>query len=108
MVQYNSLNVKLSNLQLYKLKSATKNETVLVLRLSLNIVGDNKTNVPLESLLTNEQVKNLCKTFSNNLLTDIMLSKTQLSKKVQLRGFLGKLLDALLKTGLPLIKNVIK
>ena len=45
MTQYNSLNVKLSNSQLYKFKSAIKNETV-VLRLSSNIIGDNETNFP--------------------------------------------------------------
>ena len=40
--QYNSLNVKLSNSQLNKLKSAIENETEVVLRLSLNIIGDNE------------------------------------------------------------------
>ena len=53
-------------------------------------------------------VKNLCKTFSNNLSTDIKLSKTHLSKMIQLGGFLGRLPGPLLKTGLTLIKNVIK
>ena len=37
-----------------------------------------------------------------------MLSKVQLSKMIQSRGFLGRLLGPLLKTGLPLMKNVIK
>ena len=36
------------------------------------------------------------------------LSKTQLSKMIQSGGFLGRLFDPFLKTGLPLIKNVIK
>ena len=40
MTQYNSLNVKLSNSQLNKLKSAAKNQTELVLRLSPNLIGD--------------------------------------------------------------------
>ena len=44
MTQYNSFNVKLSNSQLNKLKSATKNETEMVLRLSSNMIGDNETN----------------------------------------------------------------
>ena len=39
---------------------------------------------------------------------DLKLSKAQISKIIQLGGFLGRLLDPLLKTGLPLIKNVIK
>ena len=62
----------------------------------------------IKLLLTNRQVSNLCKAFANYLSTDIKLSKTQLSKMIQLGGFLGKLLGPLLKTGLPLIKNVIK
>ena len=44
----------------------------------------------------------------NYLLTDIKLSKTQLSKMIQSGECLGKLLGQLLKTGLPLMKNVIK
>ena len=108
MTQYNSLNVKLSNSQLNKFKSAIKNETEVVLRLSSNMIGDNETNFPHELLLTNRQVSNLCKGFANHLSDDIKLSKTQLSKMIQSGGFLGKLLGQLLKTGLPLIKNVIK
>ena len=46
MTQYNSLNVKLSNSQLNKLKSAIKNESEVVLRLSSNKIGDNETNFP--------------------------------------------------------------
>ena len=57
MTQYNSLNVKVSNSQLNKLKSAIKNETVVVLRLSLNIFGDDKTNFPHKLLSTNRQVR---------------------------------------------------
>ena len=39
MTQYNSLNIKLSNSQLNKLKSEIKNESEAVLRLSSNIIG---------------------------------------------------------------------
>ena len=59
MTQYNNLNAKLSNLQLKKLKSAIKNETEVVLRLSLNKIGDDETNFPHKLLLTNRQVTNL-------------------------------------------------
>ena len=52
MTQYNSLNVKLSNSQLNKFKSAIKNETGLVLRLSSNMIGDNESNFPHKLLLT--------------------------------------------------------
>ena len=108
MTQYNSLNVKLSNSQLNKFKSAIKNETEVVLRLPSNMIGDNETNFPHKLLLTNRQVSNLRKAFANNSLTDIKLSKTQLSEMIQSGGFFGRLLGALLKIGLPLIKNVIK
>ena len=107
-MQYNSLNGKLSNPQLNKLKSAIKNETKVVLRLSSNMIGDNETNFPHKLLLTNRQVANFRKGFANHSSTDIKLSKTQLSKMIQSGGFLGRLLGPLLKTGLSLIKNVIK
>ena len=108
MTQYNSLNVRLSNSQLNKLKSSIKDETEVVLRLSSNMIGDNETNFPHELSLTNRQVANTRKAFANNSSTDIKLSKSQLSKMIQSGGFLGRLLGPLLKTGLPLIKNVIK
>ena len=65
-------------------------------------------NFPHKLLLTNRQVSNLRKAFANHLSADIKLSKTQLSKMIQSGGFLGRLLGPLLKTRLPLIKNVIK
>ena len=100
MTPYNSLNVKLSKSQLNKLKSAIKNETEVVLRLSSNMIGNNETNFSHKLLLTNRQVANLRNAFANYLSTDIKLSKTQLSKIIQS--------GTLLKTGLPLTKNVIK
>ena len=71
MTQYNSLNVKLSNSQLNKLKSAIKNETEVVLRLLSNMIDDNETNFPHELLLTNREVANICKVFANNSSTNI-------------------------------------
>ena len=50
----------------------------------------------------------LRRAFTNYLSTDVKLSKAQLSKMIQSGGFLGRLLGPLLKTGLPLMKNVIK
>ena len=72
------------------------------------MIGDNETNFPHKLLLTNIQVVNLCKIFTNKSSTDIKLSETQLSKMIQSGRFLGRLLCPLLETGLPLIKNVIK
>ena len=75
MAQYNSLNVKLSNSKLDQSKFATKNETEVVFRLSLNMIGDSdyETNFRYKLLLTKRQFANLRKSFSNNSSTDIML-----------------------------------
>ena len=108
MTQYNSLNVKLSNSELNKLKSAIKNESELVLRLSTNMVGDDETNFPHKLLLFNRQVSNLRIVFANRSSTNIKLSKTQISSMMQSGGFLGRLLGPILKIGFPLIKNEIK
>ena len=108
MTQYNSLNIKLSNSQFNKLKSAIKNETDVVLRLSSNTIGnsDDETNFHHKILLTNRQVANLFRAFANNKSADIKLSKTQLINMIQLGGFLARLLGPLLRTGLPLMKSV--
>ena len=110
MTQYNSLNVKLLNSQLSKLKSAVRNETDVLFRVSSNMIGnsDDNTNFLHELLFTNRQVANLRKAFAKNTSTDIKLSKTQLSKMIQSEGFLGRLLGPLLRKGLPLMKSVIK
>ena len=82
MNQYNSLNVKLSNSQLNKSKSAIKNETEVVLRLSQNMIVNTGDETTLWQVATN-----LHKAFANNLSTDIELSQTQLSKMIQSGGF---------------------
>ena len=66
MTQYNSLNAKLSNSHLNKSKSATKNKTESVLRLSSNMIGNfnDETNFPHKLLLSNRQVANLRKTLA--------------------------------------------
>ena len=113
MTQYNSLNVRVSNSQLNKLKSSIKNETNVVLRISSNMVSNSNdnTNFPHELLLTNRQVANIRKAFAKNTSTDIKLSKTQLSKMIQSGGFLGnslgKLAGPLMKVAMPLAKNVL-
>ena len=67
MTEYNSLNIKLSNSPLNKLKSAIKNENEVVLRLSSNMTGnsDDETNFPHKLLLINRQVANVCRDFIN-------------------------------------------
>ena len=64
MTQYNTLNVKLSNLQLNKIKAVTKVKTEVTLETSSNTVGDYKDeNVSHRLLLTNTQVSKLRKAF---------------------------------------------
>ena len=67
MAQYNTLNVKLSNSQLNKLKSTIKNRTKVTLNLSSNVVGDSndENNFPHRLLLTNTQVSKNLKAFTN-------------------------------------------
>ena len=75
MTQYNSKNIKLSNSQLKKLKSATKNEIEVTLKLLLNIIGNlnNEVNYPYKLLLAERQVPKLCKDFANDLSANIKL-----------------------------------
>ena len=106
MVEYNTINAKLSYSQLNKLKSAVKNRQGTTLRMNTRMFSAN--NLPHELLLTTRATTKLRNAIENNISTDINLSKPQISKIIQSGGFLGKLLGLSLKTGLPLIKNVIK
>ena len=72
------------------------------------MAGGDKTNFIHELLFTNRQVGNLRKAFTDKSSIDIKLSKTQIPKMIQSGGFLGRHLGPLLKTGLPIMKNVIK
>ena len=106
MVEYITVNAKLSNLQLNKLKSAVKNKQETTLRINAKMFNGN--NLPHELLLTTRQTNKLRNVIENNLQTDIKLSRAQISKIIQSGGFLGKILGPLLQTGLPLLKSVIK
>ena len=110
MTKYNSLNVKLSNSQLDKLKFAIEDGTEVVLRLSSNMIGDFNDKIKFlhELSLTNRHVANISKAFANKSSTDIKLSKTQISKMIQSGRILCRLLCPLLKTRSPLMENVIK
>ena len=96
----------MSNNQLTKLKDAVKNNTGTTLRISSKMFNGN--DLPPELLLTTRQKTKIRNAFNNNMSTDLKLSEAQINKIIQSGGFLSKLLDPLLKTGLPLIKNVIK
>ena len=110
MTKYNTLDIKLSNSQLNKLKSGIKNNTEVTLKILSNVIGDSndENNFRRKLLISNTQVSRLRKAFANNSLANIKSSKTNLYKIGQSGGFLGRLLGPLLKTGLPLIGSVIK
>ena len=78
MTQYNTVNVKLSNSQLNKMKPVIRNGAEATLNLSSNIVSDSKdeNNFPHKLLFTNTQISNLRKAFANNSSVNIKLSKT--------------------------------
>ena len=108
MTQYNTLNIKLSNSQLNKLKLGIKKGNEITLKLSPNVAGDynDENNFRHKWLLTNTEVSRLHKAFASSANTK--LSKTQLHKIGQSGGFLGRILGPLLKTGLLLMENVLK
>ena len=93
MVEYNTVNAKLSDSQLNKLKSPVKNKQGVTLRTSAKMFNGN--NLPHELLLTTKQTTKLRNAIEHNMATDIKLSKAQISKKIQSGRFLGKLLDRL-------------
>ena len=101
----------MSNSQLNELKPGIIiNGTGVTLNLSSNVIGNSndETNIPHKILLTKIQILRFCIAFANNSSADIKLSKTQLHKIGQSGGFIGRLLGPLLKTLLPLMKNVLK
>ena len=91
MVEYSKVNVKLSDRQLKKLKTAVKKKSGTTLRMSLKMLDRN--DLPYELLLTTRQKTKLRMALNNNILTDIKLSKAQISKIIQSEGFLGSLLS---------------
>ena len=106
MVEYNTVTAKLSNSQLNKLKIAVKNKQGTTLRMNAKMFNGN--NLCHELLLTTRQTTKLRNAIENNMSTDIKLSKVKISKIIQSGGFLDKIVGRLLKTGLPLLKSVIK
>ena len=99
MTQYNTLNVKLSNSQLNKLKSAIKNETKVTL-----------TNFLYKLLLADTEISKTRKAFANGSPANIKFSKTQLSTMIQSGRILGDLIasipQAMFLAGKEALRNV--
>ena len=109
LIEYNKINVKLSDMQLKKLKTAVKDKTGATLGITLKILNGN--DMPHELLLTTRQKTKLRNAFNNIMSTDLKLSKAQISKIIQSAGFLGsflsKLAGPLMKVAIPLAKKVL-
>ena len=109
MVEYTKVNVKLTNLQLNKLKKVVKSNDSTTLR--IGIKNFNKDELQHELLLTTRQSTKLRNVIDNNMATNLKLSKAQIKKLIQSRGFLGKLLSKLasplMKVAMSLAKNVL-
>ena len=93
MVEYSKVNVKLSDRQLKKLKTAVKKKTGTTVRMSLKMLDGN--DLPHELLLTTRQKTKLGNAFNNNMSIDIKLSKARISKIIQSGRVLGSLLSKL-------------
>ena len=105
MVEYSKVNVKLSDTQLKKLKTAVKNKTGTTRRISLKMFNEN--DLPHELLLTTRQKTKLRNPFNNNMSIDLELSKSQIFKIIQSGRFLlSKLVGPIMKVAIPLTKNV--
>ena len=109
MVEYSKVNVKLTDTQLKKLKTAVKNKTGPTLIMNLKMLDGN--NLLHELLLTTREKTKLRNAFNKNISTDSKLSKAQISKIIQSGGFLGSLLSKLagqlMKVAIPLAKNIL-
>ena len=92
MVEYTKVNVKLTNLQLGKLKKAVKNNDSTTLRISIK--NFNKDELPHKLLLTTRQSTKLRNAINNNKVTDLNLSKAQIA-------------GPLMKVAMLLAKNVL-
>ena len=80
MVEWSKVNVKLSDTQLKKLKTAVKDKTGTTLRMSLRMFNGN--DLPHELLLKTRQKTKSRNAFNNNMSTDLKLSKVPISKIV--------------------------
>ena len=85
MVEYSKVNIRLTDVQLEKFKTAVKNKTGTTLWMNLKMLDGN--DLPHELLLTTRKKTELRNAFNNNMSTDLKVSKAQISKIIQSGGF---------------------
>ena len=109
MAEYSKVNVKLSDTQLKKLKTAVKDKIGTTLRMSFKNFDEN--DLPHELLLTTKQKTKVRNAFNNNMSIYLKLSRAQISKIIQSGGFLESLLSKLggplMKIAITLAKNIL-
>ena len=109
MAEYSKVNVKLSDTQLKKLKTAVKDKIGTALRMSFKNFDEN--DLPHELLLTTKQKTKVRNAFNNNMSIYLKLSRAQISKIIQSGGFLESLLSKLggplMKIAITLAKNIL-
>ena len=109
MVEYEIVNLKLSNQQIKKLKEAVKSSNGTTLRIGNK--NFNKADLLEELFLTQTQINKLREKVENNMLTDIKLSEAQINKLIKEGGFLGSILGnflpKLIKPAISLGKNIL-
>ena len=108
MVEYERVNLKLSNQQIKKLKEAVKSNNVTTLRIGNR--NFNKADLLHELFLTQTQINKLREKVENNMSTDIKLSKAQIKKLIK-KGdvsgsILARFLPKLIKPAFSLGKNI--
>ena len=109
MVQYNKINLHLTNLQLKRIQDAVKNYNGTTIRISNK--NFNKNQLIHKFYLTKKQMEKLIYKIKNNMLIDIKSSKVQINKIINEGGNLGKLLmhflPKLIKPAILLGKNIL-
>ena len=85
MNEYSTVNVKLTDTQLKKLKTDVKSKTGMTLRMSLKMIDRNDQRHEL--FVTTRQKTKLRNAFNNSLSTDLKLIKAQISEIIQSGGF---------------------
>ena len=109
MVEYERVNLKLSNQQIKKLKEAVKSNTGTTLRIGNK--NFNKADLLHQLFLTQTQIDKLREKVENNMSTDIKLSEAQINKLIKsggaLRSILARFLPKLIKPAPSLGKNIL-
>ena len=109
MVEYERVNLKLSNQEIKKLKEAVKSNNGTTLRIGNKNV--NKTDLLHDLFLTQTQINKLREKVENNMSTDMKLSKAQINKLIKSGGALGsvlaRFLPKLIKPALSLGKQIL-